>query len=182
HRPRERDLMKSLSNGTAAPEQPTMTLRYDLPLAERLEQLDRGNDTDDEFRLDFPTRFARDLVGQLPQARRQDEVASARGFVEKTQTTEMAALSEDLKKLGIDWESPPKGIKVGPKSGEYEVAVSTDRQGDNVNAGQPITLRVSVTNKSTLPIYQLRAVTKSDSGYYDEKELLFGRIDPGKTA
>jgi carboxyl-terminal processing protease len=181
HRPRERDLMKSLSNGSATPEQPTMVLRYDVPVAERMEQLDRGGDTDDEFRLDFPIRFARDLVGVLPQGRRQDEVQAAKPLVEKTQATEMVALSEDLKKLGIDWDAPPKGLKTGPKGSEYEVSVTTDRPGDTVTAGQPMTLRVAVTNKSTSPIYQLRAVTKSDSGYYDEKELLFGRVDPGKT-
>jgi carboxyl-terminal processing protease len=181
HRPRERDLMKSLSNGSATPEQPFMTLRYDVPVAERLEQLDRGVDTDDEFRLDFPIRFARDLVGQLPQGRRQDEDQAARPFIEKTQGTEMVALTEDLKKLGIDWEAAPKGTKTGPKGGDFDVSVTTDRQGDTVAAGQPMTLRVAVTNKSTLPIYQLRAVTKSDSAYYDEKELLFGRVDPGKT-
>jgi carboxyl-terminal processing protease len=181
HRPRERDLMKSLSNGTATPEQPLMTLRYDMPVAERLEALDRGGDTDDEFRLDFPIRFGRDLVAQLPQGRRQDQVQSAKPFVEKTQTVEMAALAEDLKKLGIDWEAPPKGEKAGPKASDFEVSVTTERPNDTVTAGQPMTLRVAVTNKGTAPIYQLRAVTKSDSGYYDEKELLFGRIDPGKT-
>jgi carboxyl-terminal processing protease len=181
HRPRERDLMKSLSNGTATPEQPAMTLRYDLPAAERLEQFDRGGDTDDDFRLDFPIRFARDLAEQIPQGRRQDQVQAARPLVEKTQAAEMVALSEDLKKLGIDWDAPPKGLRGGPKSSEFEVSVTTDRPGDAVVAGQAMSVRVAVTNKSTTPIYQLRAVTKSDSGYYDEKELLFGRIDPGKT-
>ena len=181
HRPRERDLMKSLSNGTAAPDQPSMTLRYDMPAAERLDQLDRGGDTDDEFRLDFPIRFARDLVGQLPQGRRQDEDQSAKALVEKTQVTEMASLGEDLKKLGIDWDGPPKGVKGGPKGTDYDVNVSTDRPDNTVVAGQPMTLKVAVTNKSQFPIYQLRAVTKSDGAYYDEKELLFGRVDPGKT-
>jgi len=181
HRPRERDLMKSLSNGTAAPEQPAMVLRYDMPSAARLEALDRGGDTDDEFRLDFPIRFARDLVGQLPQGRLQDEVQAARPFVEKTQTTEMASLAEDLKKLGIDWDAAPKGDKAQTKASDFDVTVSTDRPSDTVIAGQPMMLRVAVTNKGTTPIYQLRAVTKSDSGYYDEKELLFGRVDPGKT-
>jgi carboxyl-terminal processing protease len=181
HRPRERDLMKSLQNGSAAPDQPYMTLRYDMPVSEKLDLIDRGGDTDDEFRLDFPVRFARDLVAQLPQGRRQDEVASAKPFVEKEQTTELAALAEELKKLGIDWESPPKGYKGGPKSTDFDVSVTTDRPGDTVVAGQPMSLRVSVTNKSNEPVYELRAITKSDSGYYDEKELLFGRIDPGKT-
>ncbi|HVU04052.1 MAG TPA: MXAN_5808 family serine peptidase [Polyangiaceae bacterium] len=181
HRPRERDLMKSLSNGTAAPEQPSIVLRYDMPSAERLEALDRGGDTDDEFRLDFPIRFARDLVSQLPQGRRQDEVQSAKPFVEKVQAAEMVSLTEDLKKLGIDWEGPPKGDKGVAKAADFDVSVSTDRPQDTVTAGQPMTLKVSVTNKGSVPIYQLRAVTKSDSGYYDEKELLFGRVDPGKT-
>jgi carboxyl-terminal processing protease len=181
HRPRERDLMKSLVNGATAADQPAMTLRYDMPIAERLESLDRGGDTDEEFRLDFPIRFARDLVGQLQQGRRQDEVQSAKGFVEKTQTAEMASLAEDLKKLGIDWDSAPKTAKAGPKATDFDVSVTTDRPDNTVPAGQPMTLKVSVTNKSALPIYQLRAVTKSDSGYYDEKELLFGRVDPGKT-
>jgi carboxyl-terminal processing protease len=42
-------------------------------------------------------------------------------------------------------------------------------------------VKVSVKNNGTSPIYQLRAITKSDGGYYDEKELIFGRIDAGKT-
>lgn len=181
HRPRERDLMKSLSNGTAAPERPSLTLRYNFPSAERLELLERGGDTDDEFRLDFPTRFARDLALQIPQGRRQDEITAAKALVEKTQAAEMTAVAEDLKKVSIDWSSPPKDVKSGPRPGDYEVQVGTDRPSDTVVAGQPMTLRVSVTNKATTPIYQLRAITKSDGGYYDEKELLFGRVDPGKT-
>jgi carboxyl-terminal processing protease len=176
HRPRERDLMKSLSNGAAAPDKPWMTLRYNLPVSERLEILDRGGDTDDEFRLDFPVRFARDLVAQLPQGRKQDQLNAAKPFVEKSQTTELASIGEDLKKLGVDWDSPPKGFKGGPKASDFEVQVATDRQGDTVVAGQPMTLKVSVTNKGTVPVYELRAITKSDSAYYDEKELVYGRI------
>lgn len=181
HRPRERDLMKSLSNGSAAPDKPLMTLRYDLPVAERLEILDRGGDMDDEFRLDFPVKFARDLVSQIPQGRKQDQLNAAKPLVEKIQASEMTAIGEDLKKLGIDWEPPPKGTKGGPKASDYDVQVTTDHPGDAVIAGQPMTLKVSVTNKGMSPVYELRAITKSDSAYYDEKELLFGRIDPGKT-
>jgi carboxyl-terminal processing protease len=181
HRPRERDLMKSLSNGTAAPDKPWMTLRYDLPVAERLEILDRGGDTDDEFRVDFPVRFARDLVSQLPQGRKQDQLNAAKPLVEKFQATEMTAIADDLKKVGVDWDAPPKAAKGAPKASDYEVQVSTDRPGDTVVAGQPMTLKVSVTNRGTVPVYEFRAITKSDSAYYDEKELVFGRVDPGKT-
>ena len=90
------------------------------------------------------------------------------------------------KRSGVSGGRPNFGVakpmKGGPGASDYEVTVTTDRPADTVVAGQPMTLKVSVTNKSSAPIYQLRAVTKSDSGYYDEKELLFGKIDPGKTA
>jgi carboxyl-terminal processing protease len=181
HRPRERDLMKSLSNGAAAPDKPWMTIRYNLPVSEKLEILDRGGDTDDEFRLDFPVRFARDLATQIQQGRKQDQLNAAKAIVEKAQAAELASIGDDLKKVGIDWDSPPKGAKGGPKASDFEVQVGTDRPGDTVTAGQPMTLKVSVTNKGTVPVYELRAITKSDSAYYDEKELVFGRIDPGKT-
>ncbi len=59
--------------------------------------------------------------------------------------------------------------------------VETDRKGDTVTAGEPMTLKVSVKNNAKEPIHQLRAITKSDGGYYDEKELVFGLVEPGKT-
>ncbi|MGC4064198.1 MAG: hypothetical protein QM784_06055 [Polyangiaceae bacterium] len=43
-----------------------------------------------------------------------------------------------------------------------------------------MTLEVTVENKGTTPIYQLRGITKSDNAYLSDKELVFGRIDPGK--
>jgi carboxyl-terminal processing protease len=40
---------------------------------------------------------------------------------------------------------------------------------------------VEIQNRGSLPIYRMRAITKSDNGNYDERELVFGRIDPGQT-
>jgi carboxyl-terminal processing protease len=72
----ERDLSKSLSNGAArGDERPWVTLRCNLPETEREELRELGSEQDD-FRLDFPVRFARDLVAQLPRARRQDQLAA----------------------------------------------------------------------------------------------------------
>ena len=48
-------------------------------------------------------------------------------------------------------------------------------------AGQPLTLQAEVTNRGRAPIYRLRAITKSDNPIFDERELIFGRIDPGQT-
>jgi carboxyl-terminal processing protease len=177
---RERDLSKSLSNGTKRQERPALTLRYNLPEKERAEWRERGGDLEDEFQLDFPIKFARDLVSKLPVGGRPEQVRAARAIVDKAQAAELATVATDLMGLGVDWSEPPKNAQ-GPKAGDYAVKLRTDRKGDAVTAGDPMTLEVTVENKGTAPIHQLRAVTKSDSGYYDEKELAFGKIDAGQS-
>ena len=44
------------------------------------------------------------------------------------------------------------------------------------------TLKVTVTNKGTASLYRRHAaVTKSDNGLYDNKELVIGKLDVGET-
>ncbi|MBM4361582.1 MAG: PDZ domain-containing protein [Deltaproteobacteria bacterium] len=180
-RPRERDLRRSLSSGLTTVVQAAAVVRYNLPVAERLAVLDRGADTDDEFRLDFPTRFARDLVSELSPGRRQEQVLAAKGFGERAEAAELAAVAEDLRRMGVDWSAPPAGASTGVRAPELEVTAATDRPSDTVVAGEPMELRVTVTNRGKEPLFRLRGITRSDAGYYDEKELVFGRVDPGKT-
>lgn len=177
----ERDLSKSLSNGAARhDERPWVTLRFNLPESERAELRDLGNEVDD-FRLDFPVRFARDLVGQLPRQRRQEQLQSASPFIEKAQQSEIEKITADLRRLGVDWTAAPNGLTKGPEPSDYVVKVSTDRPDARVEAGQPMQLEVEVQNRGTLPIYRLRAITKSDNPNFDERELVFGKIEPGQT-
>jgi carboxyl-terminal processing protease len=179
---RERDLTKSL-NGPArrSTEQPYFKFRYNLPEAEREAIRERGGDVDDDFQLDFPIKIARDVAGKLTAGKRGEQLRQLKPFLEKLQQTEMDAVSRDLGKLGIDWGAPPKDYANGVKASDFEVKVQTDRPNDTVNAGEPITVRVTVKNKGAVPVYQLRAITKSDGPYFDERELIFGRIDPGQS-
>jgi carboxyl-terminal processing protease len=176
----ERDLSKSLSNGAARhDERPWVTLRFNLPESEREELRELGSETDD-FRLDFPVRFARDLVAQLPRVRRQDQLTAASPFIEKVQQSEIEKITSDLRQLGIDWAAPPEGLK-GNNPDDYTVKVETDHPDNRAESGQPMSLKVQVTNRGSAPIYRLRAITKSDNPNFDERELVFGRIDPGQT-
>jgi carboxyl-terminal processing protease len=179
---RERDLTKSLA-GTAqrSSDQPFFRLRYNLPERERAKIRERGADVDDDFELDVPIRIARDLAGRLAAGKRSDQLRAARPFLDKLQTTEVEAVSADLGKLSIDWSAPPSDYPNPPKASDFEVKVSTDRPNDTVSSGEPMTIKVSVKNKGQSPAYQLRAITKSDGPYYDEKELVFGKIGPGET-
>jgi carboxyl-terminal processing protease len=178
----ERELSKSLTHESVrSTDRPWATLRYNLPERERRMLRDLDGDMEDEFRLDFSVKFATDLVSQMPLGARMDQLKASKAFLEKQQAVEMASIGQELSTLGVDWATPPANTKEGPLASQYSVAVSTNRPNNEVTAGDAITLKVAVTNNSPAPVYQLRAITQSDSGYYDERELIFGKIAPGQS-
>ena len=181
---RERDLSKHLSSeGNAqAPSVPAQVVRYYLSREQREELRDLGGELEDEFKLDYPTEFARQLAAKLPAGREAEAQLRAVGdFIEAAREVEVTKVSQELQKIGVDWTMPKDNPVPGPSKDELEVKVETDRPGNRVEAGQPMTLTVTVKNKGTVPVYRLRAGTESDNSYYDEKELVFGKIGPGET-
>jgi carboxyl-terminal processing protease len=180
--PRERDLNKSLFNAAQRTrERPFFTLRYNLPESERARMRDEGEAAEDQFRLDFPIRFAQKLAAALEVGPRAKVLRAARPLLDQVQQAELTAVSADLARFGIDWGAPSAGQGEGPRAGDFAVSVETDRKDHTVVAGEPMSMKVTVTNKGKEPIYQLRAVTKSDGEYYDAKELVFGKLMPGES-
>lgn len=179
---RERDLSAHLSNSRAAPAgKPEEIVRYNFTSAEREAMRDRGTDVDDQFQMDFPIRFGRELVSKLqPNGKRLDEVRSLRAFIEQARRDEVGKVAAELAKLDIDWASPPDGAP-GPSKGELAVSIDTDRPNAEVTAGEPMELRVTVKNNGKEPVYRLQATTESDNPYFDQKELVFGKIAPGQS-
>ncbi len=182
NRMREGDLSKSLSNNRAATGQkPLATVRYNLSREDREALRERGGDPDDTFELDFPIKFARELVQKLPPATpRAEAVRKAEEFIGAMEREEIGKVSTDLARFGIDWSEPAAGT-APPAASELEVKIDTDRPNNEVTAGGTIALRATVKNNGKTPIHRLRAITKSDNGYFEGKELLFGKIEPGKT-
>jgi len=178
----EKDLSKHLSSAHAATGQkPLETVRYNMPSEERDAMRERGGDPDDEFQMDFPTRFARDLVMNMPRGvSRSEAVRKASSLIERTQQGEMEKVAADLKRLGFDWTYVDPSTP-GPSKEQFEVKTETNRPGDRVQAGGSIELKVTVKNTGSEPVYQLRAITSAESSYFDRKELIFGKIDPGKS-
>ncbi|HZU81273.1 MAG TPA: peptidase S41, partial [Polyangiaceae bacterium] len=62
-----------------------------------------------------------------------------------------------------------------------DVKLETDRPNNEVTAGDPMTLRLTVTNKGPTTLYRLFAVTKSEDPLFDNKELVIGKLEPGKS-
>ena len=186
HGVRERDLSQHLSNDRAAkPSKPAQVVRYFLPQRSRQERRERGGELEDEFRTDFPIDFAGKLAQRLAAGQHQGKPAPAQlrastKFIEDTQEEELSKVSSELTGLDVDWTMPSVKPIVGPSKDELEVSVETDRPSDTVTAGESINIKVTVKNNGSVPVYRLRATTESDNPYFDEKELVFGKIAPGE--
>lgn len=179
---RERDLSAALSNSKAtAGSKPSEIVRYQFTNSERMEMRDRGSDIEDTFQMDFPIRFGRDLAARMQAgAKRPDHIRAMHDFIEQTRKEELTKVSAELSKLSVDWSDAPEGAEgVSATPGDLEVKVETDKA--TVTAGEPMELRVTVKNNGKQPVYRLRATTESENGYFDQKELVFGKIAPGQS-
>ncbi|MGA3121248.1 MAG: MXAN_5808 family serine peptidase [Polyangiaceae bacterium] len=182
---KERDLSRALSNVRAKEGgRPLEVVKYDLPIRARLEQRDRGGDLDETFELDFPIRFAGDLLQHVQPGKRVDEVRQARSFIAETRRAEVEKVADELKGLGIDWSDAPAEVAAAqppaPPPG-VDVKVETDRPNNEVTAGETMNLKITVTNHGSATLYRLFAVTKSEDPLFENKQLAIGKLEPGKS-
>ncbi len=185
---KERDLSRALSNVRAKDGgRPIEVVKYDLPIKDRLEMRERGGELEDTFALDFPIRFAHDFVAHVQPGKRSEEVRQARPFINDTRRAELDKVVEELKSMGspVDWSDappdvPPAAAPGAPFAG-IDVKAETDRPSNEVVAGESMNLKVTVTNKGPTTLYRLFAVTKSENPMLDNKELIIGKLEPGKS-
>jgi carboxyl-terminal processing protease len=190
---KERDLSRSLSNARAHEGQhPLETVRYDLSQKDRQDLRERGGDPDENFQLDFPVRFGRDLVAHMPQGKRLDQLRAAKNIIAEARASELGKVVNDLRGMGVDWADAPADVPAAQAGGAaspaaVDVKIESDRPGaaqgslGEVTAGDSMALKVTLTNKGTVPLFRLYGVTKSDDPMFDNKELIIGRLEPGKS-
>ncbi|MBI3074259.1 MAG: PDZ domain-containing protein [Deltaproteobacteria bacterium] len=174
--PREKDLERHLSHSSAkTQEKPTLSLKY---LVERpKEGVDRDDPDSGPFVVDTPVSLARDLAKQLAEAKiitRQKGLEKGRVLVLKREALERGNIEKALAKLGIDWSPGEK------KDGaDLATSVSATNAG-KIGAGDKVEIELSVENKGSAAVHQLRASVKSENSIFDNRDFLLGRIPPGK--
>lgn len=147
------------------------------PLREGDKELD--GDARTKILLEDPEiRIARDFLLWAPSSDREQLLPKMRDFVEDQKADEAKRIAASLAARGIDWD---KGAK--PTAGVPRLLVTTesDRTANVIKGGDKGTVTVTVKNVGDAPAHMVRAITDSDYRYFDERELLFGRLDPGAT-
>jgi carboxyl-terminal processing protease len=178
---RERDLSAHLSNAKAREGQkPSEIVNYVLSKKERAEMRDRNGDPDDQIDNDYQIGFARRLLTAVdaPDGSRPEWLKKAKDFIDSARTEERQKLADDLKKIGVDWQAASQ--KPAGEDPKLDVKVEPSSTGEIV-AGDPFAVKVTVTNNGAIPLYQLRAETSSEAGIFDEREFVFGYVEPGKS-
>ncbi len=182
---READLQQHLTNSSVrTAEQSSVVMRYYLPseTRERLREARPEDQEENQQEDEFLLRFSREVLahaarqGAPARTTRRAMLEDAQSVVDRSRGQEMQSVERELTALGVDWT---EGTDQGPSSAS--VQVSTNAEGNEVLAGEPFELVVRVTNTGTAPLFRLRAQSHSDFGLYNQREFVFGRVDPGQT-
>ena len=190
---REESLSSHLENGTAQQQQIAAGPLYFLSqgsvgdgsdgsaeLPARVELENNANKRVDMLLEDAEIRMARDLALWAPSSKRSDIVAALPQFMEQQAKIEDARIAKSLASKGVDWSEGPAPAP-GQGNAMLKVAIASDKPNNTIRGGDSGTVTVTVTNNGTVPAYQVRAISDSDYNYFDERELMFGRIDPGQS-
>ncbi len=178
---READLSAHLDHASAkAGAKPSAVIRYLDPDAARAAEQEQGapEEADEPgFKEDFAIRFAQRTIRAAGTTwERPDMLRVAAPTVRSLADGEMKDITAALARIGVDWAEGPN-----PPSPALEVALTTDKPGGEVKAGEKVTLTATVTNKGTAPVHRLYAITDTDNDLFDDRELVFGRINPGES-
>lgn len=89
------------------------------------------------------------------------------------QAQEDTDLAHRLKDLGINWEDG-----TNPQNPQIAVRIQTDNPDNHFEAGQKYSISVSIQNLGQEPLYRIVGISDSSLKRVDDKEFIFGKIEP----
>ncbi len=173
---RERDMDRALQNPSTRPddEGPLSLIRYLDPESFDPERARRSRgEFREDFEIELAARLLREVGGESGRTTMLEKVQST---LESVFDEELGRIQSELTALDVDW-----GEGQGPGDPAYEFEVTSNRDGDQVTAGESVELTAKLTNRSEEPLHRAKALTRSDNPQLRYREFIFGRIDPGES-
>lgn len=189
---REGNLSSHLTNAaTSTAEEGVFEVRYlDAEASNRrereetmavAEEDEEAYEDPDTFKEDFEIRLAQTLlIAAQDTWNRKEMLTRIQGELDKVVEKEFAIIEKELKKQDVDWQ---RGISDAKPNLGVDVSILSagEVKKTPLAAGEEITVRTQVTNRGAKPVFQLKAITSSDYGVFDDKEFIFGKVEPGET-
>ena len=126
---------------------------------------------------DPQVRLARDILKRIGNVyNRKEMVEKFMTGADSLQAEEDTALVEALKGLGIDW-TPCESTETP----HISAILTSDKPENQVISGDEIILQATATNNGALPVCRVAGRLESSLSRANDKELIFGRIEPGQS-
>jgi carboxyl-terminal processing protease len=199
-KPKKKDVKVGKKNPKKEKDQPKAQTdsgdESDIDLADMAEYEGLDPNTD-EIVEDFPIRFARKLLSAAPVASRSEMLSKTQALRERLRAEEARRVEAAIGKLGVDWSTqtlesiPSQASASASASASSSVQATTAAQAPKldvqltpsgpIRVGETISWTLTVTNQSPYPLARLRAYSDSDNPWFDRREFIFGRLEPGQT-
>ncbi len=167
-------------NGTFQ-DPPFYTIKYldnePLPTDEKEQKPEEAMSDDEKLaRLekDFAVRVAKAIINSAHSKDRKKILEESEPLLKKISRVQEEKISKKLKEFGIDWG-------FGKNTKRLSLKASVFPKKPVVKAGESLTLKVSVKNIGSRPVYRLSGITECENSYLDGKEFVFGKLNPGET-
>lgn len=146
--------------------------RYSLAyLEEPIDEAERERrDASTKFEEDFEIKLSRRLLQRAPFPTRDQMLDGIKPVIDEVNLEEDKKIDEALLKLGVDWSK-------GSSNGKLATRVLS---AEPVAAGGTLKLTVEARNDGSQPLYRVRANSNATIGLFSDRELLFGKLDPGQ--
>lgn len=132
-------------------------------------------------------QFAKMIIKDSDKFDRNEILRDIHPLIEKIEAAEEKKIFQAFKEIGIDWtngktqELPFPVTNLSIELTESENKIEKTKDTTLVNAGDKLSITVSITNKGKGTMYQVRGISESKNLYLDKLEFVFGKIPAGAT-
>ena len=178
---REKSLEKHLERAAGhqgESTKPHHRLTYLLDRKDETKEKEKPKDLD-AFEEDDPIKMARRLLSRAGSPSRAEMLKRGQSYIQDQAKEFTHKVEKRIGSLGVDWSSGKE-----TKDARSKVQAKLEIVGANageVQAGDEIKLKASVTNRNGSDLYRVHGTIESDHGAFEGREFLFGRIKAGET-
>jgi len=167
---REEDLSEHLDDSTRViKHKPSFNVTF-LDNPPESEDADRFST---KFKEDFDILLAARILKATKGSAKKEMLSAANTVIDTVKKEESAKIASALKKLGVDWSTPPNDVK-GSKIVASIVKSATAKAGDELE------IKVEVKNVGDKSLFQVYGVSDSATRFLKGREFLFGKLDPNQ--
>lgn len=170
---REVDLDAHLSVDKDQDEKSLIELSFLAPQADNDLAADYGKLDTAKLKNDFAIRVALAFLNKSSGPSRKELLAHSDSIKNDFEKEEQKKITNALKKFNIDWSE-------GKALTNKNALVATLKTKVEGVSGDKLKLSIAIKNTSNQPAYQVHAITHSKTDIFNQRELLFGKLDPKK--